>query len=77
MILKEQDENIEMKDRIDKEKNVYNYYIANEKKISDLLCRLYRLSEDKRHKEQIVKNVQKNLLYYIKIWKIYSNRFLM
>ena len=61
LILKEQDENIEMKDRIDKEKNVYNYYIANEKKISDLLCRLYRLSEDKRHKEQIVKNVQKKL----------------
>lgn len=54
LILKEQNEKIETKDRIGKEKNVYDYYIANEKRISDLLCRLYRLSEDMRQKEQIV-----------------------
>lgn len=61
LILKEQDENIKTTDRIGKEKNVYDYYIANEKRISDLICRLYRLSEDKKQKEQIIENVKKHL----------------
>lgn len=60
-ILKKLDENIEAADRISKEKNVYDYYIANEKRISDLQCRLYCLSEEKKQKEQIVEDIKKHL----------------
>ena len=60
-ILKKQDENTETIKKISDEKNIYDFYIDHEREISELLCRLYNLKNDKIKKEQILENIKSRL----------------
>lgn len=61
LILKKQSENTKTIKKISDEKNVYDFYINNEREISELLGRLCNLKNDKIKKEQILENIQSRL----------------
>ena len=61
LLQKKQSENLEQINLIKKEKNVFDFYLANEEKIAELLHQLSHLAEDKKQKEANVAEWQRHL----------------
>ncbi len=61
LLQKKQSENLEQTYQAGKEKDVFDFYISNEKKIAELLHQLSRLAEDKKRKETNVAERQRHL----------------
>lgn len=61
LLQKKQSENLEQINLVKKEKNVFDFYLANEKKIAELLHQLSHLAEDKKQKEANVAEWQRHL----------------
>lgn len=61
LLQKKQSENLEQINLVKKEKNVFDFYLANEEKIAELLHQLSHLAEDKKQKEANVAEWQRHL----------------
>lgn len=61
LMQKKQSEMLEQVNQVEKEKNVYDFYLDNENKIAELLNKLSHLSNDKKQKEANVADLQRHL----------------